>query len=220
LGEQLASNQFRRPLYLESSQTAGDLKGEIYATFEHPYSTVNVKYSEASRAGGADTLTVLIGRKYDQPLRDAYRVDFDKMGFSIVERRANGEPVYIGNVRGVVERNTAPDGPSAGDDSGLGMAALRRTAAHIARRLHGQIAFPIAPRIAAVIPPNGTPCAGKPIDQAPSDSIHIVATIRTLALARDRLWLMSGKVGRCHETTLRPTASSRYHHIHYAWCFA
>jgi hypothetical protein len=187
LGEQLASNEFRRPLYLESSQTAGDLKGEIYATFEHPYSTVNVKYCEASRAGGADTLY--------------------------------GKPVYIGNVRGVVGRNTAPDGPSAGDDSGLGMAALRRTPAHIARRLHGQIAFPIAPRVAAVIAPNGTPCAGKPIDQAPSDSIHIVATIRTSALARDRLWLMSG-VGRCHETTLRPTASARYHHIHYAWCFA
>ena len=193
LGEQLANNQFRRPLYLESSQTSGDLKGEIYATFEHPYSTVgpalqgmghwcdililhlNVKYCEASSAGGADQLTLLIGRKYDQPLRDAYRVDFsykvgaasadyllvalnapagpmgtkdyrialeaapldarrtfvhmsysyaygmaarvamqgylatlgrDKVGFSIVERRANGEPVYIGNVRGVVERNT------------------------------------------------------------------------------------------------------------------
>jgi hypothetical protein len=88
LGEQLASNELRRPLYLESSQTAGDLKGEIYATFEHPYSTVNVKYCEASRAGGADTLY--------------------------------GKPVYIGNVRGVVGRNTAPDGRRQEMTQGLG----------------------------------------------------------------------------------------------------
>jgi hypothetical protein len=184
LGEQLASNQFLRPLYLESSQ---------------------MKYCEASRAGGADTLTVLIGREA-APL-DARRT-FVHMSYLY----AYGMPARV-----AMQGYLATRRPSARDDSGLGMAALRRTAAHIARRLHGQIAFPIAPRVAAVIPPNGTPCAGKPIDQAPPDSIHIVATIRTLALGRDRLWLMSGKFGRCHEITLRPTASARYHHIHYAW---
>ncbi len=33
-------------------------------------------------------------------------VGHDKVGFSVVERQADGAPVYIGNVRGVVERNT------------------------------------------------------------------------------------------------------------------
>ena len=30
----------------------------------------------------------------------------DKVGFSVVERAADGRPVYVGGVRGVVERNT------------------------------------------------------------------------------------------------------------------
>ncbi|MBL0143001.1 MAG: hypothetical protein IPP91_13085 [Betaproteobacteria bacterium] len=30
----------------------------------------------------------------------------DKVGFSIVERKPDGTPVYLGDIRGVVERNT------------------------------------------------------------------------------------------------------------------
>ena len=30
----------------------------------------------------------------------------DKVGFSVVDRTADGQPVYVGGVRGVVERNT------------------------------------------------------------------------------------------------------------------
>jgi hypothetical protein len=56
--------------------------------------------------------------------------------------------------------------------------ALRRTTAHVASHWREQIAFPVTPR--AVIPPKGTPYAGKPIDQAAPDSIHSVAAIRTL----------------------------------------
>src|SRR5688572_32950956 len=40
LTEQLARSQFQRPLVLESTQTSGDLKGEIYAVMEDRKSVV------------------------------------------------------------------------------------------------------------------------------------------------------------------------------------
>jgi hypothetical protein len=186
---QLAHSPFQRPLVLESTESSGDLKGEVYAVMDHPFATIggalkqpdnwcdvlilhlNVKQCRA--AGSA--LAVVIGRKYDQPVADAYKVDFaykiaaqsadylqvqlsadagplgtrnyriafeavpldaehsfirmsysygygfaarmamqgylatigsGKIGFSVVGRNADGTPVLIDNVRGVVERNT------------------------------------------------------------------------------------------------------------------
>ena len=205
LSERLASNAFQRPLVLESSESAGALKGDIYALIEQPYAVVgpalqgvaqwcdililhlNVKQCRASSqapgpTSGAtagrtanDRLILNIGRKSDQPPADAYRFDFaytvvaaradylhvalnaeqgplgtrhyrvvlevvaldarrsfvhlsyaysygvaaqvamqgylatagrDKVGFSIVGTQANGQPEYIGGMRGVIERNT------------------------------------------------------------------------------------------------------------------
>ena len=104
--------------------------------------------------------------------------------------------------------------PEGGEDnSGLRWALLRRTSADVAWRWRGQIAFPITPGVGAAIAPNRTPCTGKPINQAPSDSTKVLPTIRTLAFGRDRLWLAFGNVKQCHEITLRPRASARYHHI-------
>ena len=40
LREQLATNPFQRPIHLESTQTANDLKGDVYAVVEQPYSVV------------------------------------------------------------------------------------------------------------------------------------------------------------------------------------
>jgi hypothetical protein len=193
LRDQLSNNQFRRPLYVESHESPGELKGEIYALVAQPYATLgpalqgvdhwceililhlNVKDCQGRSTGTADTLRLVIGKKYDQPLEEAYRVDFsykisaasadylqillnaeagplgtknyrilleavaldsrrtfvhmsysyaygmtaqvamqaylatigrNKVGFSVVERRTDGQPVYIDGVRGVVERNT------------------------------------------------------------------------------------------------------------------
>jgi hypothetical protein len=192
LRDQLSNNQFHRPLYVESRETPGDLKGEIYASITQPYGTVgpalqgvdhwceililhlNVKDCQGSSTGAGDTLRLVIGKKYDQPLEEAYRVDFsykvgaaradylqillnaetgplgtknyrivleavplgsrrtfvhmsysyangmaaqvamqaylatigrNKVGFGIIERRTDGQPVYIDGVRGVLERN-------------------------------------------------------------------------------------------------------------------
>ena len=192
LGEQLENNPFQRPLHLESTQNSGNLKGEVYAVVDQPFSVMgealqgmghwcdllilhlNVK-SCAFTSKPADVLSLYVGRKFDQPLGDAYRVNFsysvpaasadylrvqlaaddgpmstrdyrlaleavpldakrsfihmsysygygvaarlamqgylatvgrDKIGFSIVGKDADGKPVYVDGVRGVVERNT------------------------------------------------------------------------------------------------------------------
>lgn len=193
LRELLADNQFQRPMVLESTQTDGALKGEVNAVVAHPYAIVgralqgmhhwcdilmvhlNVKNCSVRGSGADSTLGVAVGRKFDQPLADAYQIDFayrvaanqadylavrlsaaagplgtrdyrivleaipldagssflrmtysyaygmaaraamqgylatigrNKVGFSIVARKADGTPVYIGGERGVIERNT------------------------------------------------------------------------------------------------------------------
>jgi hypothetical protein len=193
LREALQHNEFKRPIALESRQTAGDLEGDIYALVDHPFERVdatlkgvaqwcdilmlhlNVKHCKASAATSPATLVLNIGKKYDQPLDDTFRVQFSyrvaastpdylqvqlraaegplgtrdyrialaavaldarhsflhltyaysygmaarlamqgylatlgrgKVGFSVVGRDAAGKPVYVDNVRGVVERNT------------------------------------------------------------------------------------------------------------------
>lgn len=92
LGEQLGHNQFHRPLYLESAESSGDLKGDIYAVVDYPFATVrsalnrpeqwcdvlilhvNTKYCHASAGSSGSMLAVNFGRKFAQPLKDTHRV--------------------------------------------------------------------------------------------------------------------------------------------------
>ncbi len=193
LKEQLAHNQFQRPLVIESNQTDGDLKGDVFSVVELPHAVVStalqgtdhwcdilmvhllVKDCRATVAGPAPALSLAVVRTWNQPLADAHHIDFhykrvaatpdylhvqlnadagpmgtknyrlmleavpldakrsfvhmsysygygfaarmamegylatlgrNKVGFSITGRGSDGKPVYMGNVRGVVERNT------------------------------------------------------------------------------------------------------------------
>lgn len=193
LTEQLASNQFQRPLYMNSTESSNSLKGEIYAVVEYPFSTVNlalnnpshwcealilhinIKYCRAAANQQDTALTVYLGKKEEQALADAHRIDFacrtlastpdyfalelyseqgpigtshyrilveattlktgrtflhfsygyqfgltgkigmqgylstvgkNKVGFTTAGKDANGEPIYLKGVRGIVERNT------------------------------------------------------------------------------------------------------------------
>ncbi len=90
---QLANNPFKRPLVLESVESSGELKGEVYAVLERPYAGIaqslttadqwcevlilhlNVKHCRASKAN-PPVLSVSLGRKFDQPLDEAYKADF------------------------------------------------------------------------------------------------------------------------------------------------
>jgi hypothetical protein len=193
LAERLANNPFQRPLVLESTQSSGNLQGEVYAVVDQPFSVVgpalqgmdhwcdllilhlNVKGCTSAGAPPSEVLSLVVGRKFDQPPDDGYKIDFaystpastadylrvlmtaengpmstrnyrlsleavplddkrsflhmsyayaygtaarfamqaylatagsDKVGFSISGKSDDGKPVYIGGVRGVVERNT------------------------------------------------------------------------------------------------------------------
>jgi hypothetical protein len=192
LQDKFAHNQFGRPLVLESTETSGDLKGDVYAVVGYPFATVqqalqspdhwcdililhlNVKRCKTS-GGTPKMINLNVGRKFDQPIEDAYQLDFvyrmaassddylqvqltaaegplstknyrivveaipvdakksvihmsyaygygfaarvamqtylatlgsAKVGFTVLERTADGKPVYQTGVLGLLERNT------------------------------------------------------------------------------------------------------------------
>jgi hypothetical protein len=186
----LAHNAFGRALVIESSEATGHLKGDIYARVDQPFARLSGALQGVSqwcdililhlnvklcRAGAGDALGLVVGRKFDQPLADAYRFDFSysvavrqadylqvalnadagplgtsgyrivleaapidgrtsfvhlsyayeqglaarlamqgylatggrgKVGFSVVGRQTDGSPIFVGDLRGVIERNT------------------------------------------------------------------------------------------------------------------
>jgi len=134
LGKQLSNNQFQRALYLNSAESSNDLKGEIYAVVDYPFTAVNValnnpahwcdvlilhvniKYCHASSNKAGTVLTVNIGRKYDQPLADAYRVEFNYRGvittpdYFAVELNAKNGPMFTNDYRIWIEATPVKDG--------------------------------------------------------------------------------------------------------------
>lgn len=134
LGKQLLNNQFQRALYLDSMESSHDLKGEIYAVIDYPFAAVNValnnpahwcdvlilhmnvKYCHASSNKADTILTVDLGRKYDQPLADAYRLEFNYRGvittpdYFAVELNAENGPLSTRDYRIWVEATPLTDG--------------------------------------------------------------------------------------------------------------
>ncbi len=94
LRNQLSNNQFRKPLYLDSSESPDGVTGDAYALVDYPFATavtaltspndwceililpINTKYCRASVGEQGSILNVSIGKKYDQPLAQTYRVQF------------------------------------------------------------------------------------------------------------------------------------------------
>jgi hypothetical protein len=94
LREQLQYNPFRRPLSLDSSESPDNLRGDIYALVDYPFSTVsaalhdaenwcdvlilhiNTKYCHARNDKANTVLMVSIGKKTPQPIKDAYPIEF------------------------------------------------------------------------------------------------------------------------------------------------
>ena len=191
LHDRLGNNQFRKPFYLESSESPDSVTGDMYALVHQPFAAaaaalhspgdwceililhINTKYCRV--AGQGSVLDVSIGNKHDQPLDQAYRVAFayrvaartadylqvrlnaeqgplstrnyrivleavpadegrtfihlsysygfglvgrvamqaylgtsgrNKVGFTVAGKQGDGQPLYIGGMRGVAERNT------------------------------------------------------------------------------------------------------------------
>jgi hypothetical protein len=191
LRQELTSNNYQRPLFIASADAGDSLRGDVYAVLNYRFEEVsgalkdpahwcdililpfNTKYCRPLQAGGGAALDVRIGRKFDQPVRDAYRLQFalqpvaalpdyfesrlssesgpmgtrdyriavaatpidgdrtflhlrysygygtagrfamqaylstvgaDKVGFTVTGRDGQGAPIYIGGVRGAIER--------------------------------------------------------------------------------------------------------------------
>ncbi|MCR4298713.1 MAG: hypothetical protein NUV75_08180 [Gallionella sp.] len=134
LGDQLRNNQFQRPLYLDSAESSHDLKGEIYAVVDYPFAAVNmalnnsahwcdvlilhlnVKYCHASSNKAGTVLSVNLGRKYFQPLADAYRAEFNYRGliampdYFAVELNAKDGPLSTHDYRIWIEATPLENG--------------------------------------------------------------------------------------------------------------
>lgn len=92
--DRLANTPFQRPLVLESTQGDASLQGDVYAVVEQPFAVVasalqgtanwcellilhlNVKHCGAAGAAPNEVLTLVVGRKFDQPLAAGHKVAF------------------------------------------------------------------------------------------------------------------------------------------------
>lgn len=131
LGPALQNNAFRRPLVIDSSESSGQVRGDVYAVVTHPFAKVqqalrdparwcdvmilhpNTKHCE-SPPTGQSVLKVAIGKKLEQPAEDAYPLN---LGYSLtsstpdyfqVQLRANKGPLGTSNYRFVVEAVSLP----------------------------------------------------------------------------------------------------------------
>jgi hypothetical protein len=94
LGDRLRDNPYQRQMVIDSTATDRDLRGDVYAVLDHPFAKLsqalkdpsqwcdililpfNTKYCHADAREGPSTLHVRIGRKYDQPVERAFKLQF------------------------------------------------------------------------------------------------------------------------------------------------
>ena len=94
LREQLRTNSYGRALYINSTESGDTVTGDVYAVLDHSFTVLslalkdpddwcdimilpfNTKYCHANGSADAAVLDVRIGRKADQPVKDAYRINF------------------------------------------------------------------------------------------------------------------------------------------------
>jgi len=94
LRDQLAASAFQRPLVLSSTESSGNLKGDVYAVVQQPFEVagpalqtaghwcdllilhLNVKYCGAAGQPPNEVVNLVVGRKFDQPLSEATKVVF------------------------------------------------------------------------------------------------------------------------------------------------
>ena len=116
----------QRPVYLQSTETAQRLEGEVLALIEHPLQTVrtalaqapawcdililhlNVKYCRVVREAGAaatpQTLEVGLGRKFDEPLSSAHWLHFGfRAGTAAGEAGPRGSGVELHAAEGPLD---------------------------------------------------------------------------------------------------------------------
>jgi hypothetical protein len=125
----LAQSPFQRPMVLRANASTEAPHGNVYAIVNHPFSAVgsafqrpahwcdvlmlqlNVKRCEVTGGDAQPQLNVAIGKKVDQPLKDAIRVAFD---YTVQAAQSDYLSVQI----------NAPDGPLGTHDYLLKLEAV------------------------------------------------------------------------------------------------
>ena len=134
LHERLLNNQFQRELYLISSESPHDLKGEIYAVVDYPFAPVSkalnnpdhwcdalilhidIKYCHASGNKPSTVLKVNLGTKNEQALAQTYGVEFNYRevmntpDYFAVELNAANGPLSTHDYRIWIEATPLKDG--------------------------------------------------------------------------------------------------------------
>lgn len=155
LAEKLKNNQFKRPIYLQSTESSSTLEGDIYAKLDYPFATVNAALNDPEKApanwcnvlilhlntkycsaeGKPAMLKVYIGKKVEQALKDAYLVEFDY-------RAVNTTPDYF-QVELYSEK-----GPLSTKDYSILVEAVAIDAGHTFLRLTYSYSYGMAGRLA------------------------------------------------------------------------
>lgn len=131
---QLTQNQYRRPLFLESSESADTVSSTAYAVLDSSFSSVsatftspkrwcevlilhlNTKYCRASADTNPSTLAVSIGRKTAQPLPEAFALEFAfrvvtaSTDYLAVQLNADKGPLSTNNYRLELQAVPLPNG--------------------------------------------------------------------------------------------------------------
>lgn len=131
---QLTQNPYRRPLFLESSESDTTISGTAYAVLDSPFSAVsatfksptrwcdvlilhiNTKYCRASADSSPSTLAMSIGKKTAQPLEDAFALKFafrvvaSSPNYVAVQLNADEGPLSTRNYRLELQAVPLPDG--------------------------------------------------------------------------------------------------------------
>ncbi|MGH8831502.1 MAG: hypothetical protein ACREXV_10470 [Polaromonas sp.] len=168
LAGQLAQNQYRRPLFLESSEGANTVSGDAYAVLDSPFSTVsttfkspnrwcevlilhlNTKYCRASADTSPSTLAVSIGRKTAQQLKDASSIEFAyhvaaaSPNYLATQLNADKGPLSTSNYRIELQAVPLPEGKTFMHlrySYGYGMAGRLAMQAYLATLGRGKVGF-------------------------------------------------------------------------------
>ena len=134
LAAQLVKNSFRRPLFLESTETTNKVSGSAYAVLDSPLSTVsssfksprlwcevlilhlNTKYCHAGIDASPSSVEVAIGKKTPQEVADAfafafaYRVAAASSSYLTVQLNADKGPLSTNDYRIELQAVPLPDG--------------------------------------------------------------------------------------------------------------
>ena len=168
LAAELTQNQYRRPLYLESSESDTTISGTVYAVLDSPFSAfsttfksptrwcevlilhLNTKYCRASADSSPSTLATSVGRKTAQQLENAFALDFAfrvaaaSPNYLAVQLHSDQGPLSTHDYRLELQAVPLPDGKTFMHlrySYGYGMVGRLAMQAYLATRGRGKVGF-------------------------------------------------------------------------------